>query len=228
VTRPPGASSELNRSGTRSTSTEPQEGQTRGFWSRSAPIRISASGARYSLMPRRPTVGPSGGYKWHESGFPTLSKCTEILARAQRLFFGGNLEIQMLNIVKTAVCSLVFLISSATFAVAQRVHEIRMDANPAKEVYRFSPAQVTARPGDVLLFKVASGSPHSIVFEGTGLSETGRAALSRRSADLSSPLLTAEGAEYRIVVPAIAPGTYSFFCLPHRAYDMRGQLQVTK
>jgi plastocyanin len=220
VTRPPGASSELNRSGTRSTSTEPQEGQTRGFWSRSAPIRISASGARYSLMPRRPTVGPSGGYKWHESGFPTLSKCTEILARAQRLFFGGNLEIQMLNIVKTAVYSLVFLLSSATFAVAQRVHEIRMDANPAKEVYRFSPAQVTARPG------------HSIVFEGTGLSETGRAALngamSRRSADLSSPLLTAEGAEYRIVVPAIAPGTYSFFCLPHRAYDMRGQLQVTK
>jgi plastocyanin len=138
----------------------------------------------------------------------------------------------MLNIVKAAMGSLVLLLSSATLAVAQRVHEIRMDANPDKEVYRFSPAQVTARPGDVLLFKVASGSPHSVVFEATGLSETGRAALngamSRRSADLSSPLLTAEGAEYRIVVPAIAPGTYSFFCLPHRAYDMRGQLRVTK
>jgi plastocyanin len=138
----------------------------------------------------------------------------------------------MLNIGKTVVGSLVFLFSSATLVVAQRVHEIRMDANPAKEVYRFSPDQVTARPGDVLLFKVASGSPHSIVFESTGLSETGRAALngamSRRSADLSSPLLTAEGAEYRIVVPAIAPGTYSFFCLPHRAYDMRGQLRITK
>jgi plastocyanin len=138
----------------------------------------------------------------------------------------------MLNIVRTAACSLVFLLSSATLLTAQRVHEIRMNANPAKEVYRFSPAQVTARPGDVLLFKVASGSPHSIVFEGTGLSETGRAALngamSRRSADLSSPLLTADGAEYRIVVPVIAPGTYSFFCLPHRAYDMRGQLRITK
>ena len=138
----------------------------------------------------------------------------------------------MLNIVQTAVGSFIFLLSSATLVVAQRVHEIRMDANHAKEVYRFSPAQVTARPGDVLLFKVASGSPHSIVFETTGLSETGRAALngamSRRSADLSSPLLTAEGAEYRIVVPAIAPGTYSFFCLPHRAYDMRGQLRITK
>lgn len=138
----------------------------------------------------------------------------------------------MRGILKTAACSLGFLVCTATIAVAQRVHEIRMDANPAKEVYRFSPAQVTARAGDVLLFRVASGSPHSIVFEGAGLSETGRAALngamSRRSADLSSPLLTTEGAEYRIVVPAIAPGTYGFFCLPHRAYDMRGQLRITK
>jgi len=118
----------------------------------------------------------------------------------------------MRGILKTAVCSLGFLLFTATIAVAQRVHEIRLDANPAKEVYRFSPAQVTARPGDVLLFRVASGSPHSIVFEGTGLSETGRAALngamSRRSADLSSPLLTTEGAEYRIVVPATASSAY--------------------
>jgi plastocyanin len=138
----------------------------------------------------------------------------------------------MLSILNTAVCSLGFILFSSTIAEAQRVHEIRMDANPAKEVYRFSPSQVTARAGDVLLFKVASGSPHSVVFESAGLSETARAALNgamnRRSADLSSPLLTANGTEYRIVVPAIAPGTYGFFCLPHRAYDMRGQLQITK
>jgi len=68
VTRPPGASSALDRSGFLSTATEPHEGQTKGFWSRSAAIRTSASGARYSLTPRRPTVGPSGGImarNWH-------------------------------------------------------------------------------------------------------------------------------------------------------------------
>jgi plastocyanin len=138
----------------------------------------------------------------------------------------------MRSIVKPVMYSLFLLLSSVTSARAQRVHEIRMDANPGKEMYRFSPAQVTARSGDVLSFKVASGPPHSIVFEGSGMSETARAALNgamtRRSADLSSPLLTAEGTEYRMVVPAIAPGTYSFFCLPHRAYDMRGQLRITK
>jgi plastocyanin len=138
----------------------------------------------------------------------------------------------MAAVFRSAVVATGMLLSTATPGMAQRVHEIRMEANPDKDVYRFSPAQVTARPGDVLLFKVASGSPHSIVFEGANLSETARAALngamSRRSADLSSPLLTSDGTEYRIVVPAIATGRYSFFCLPHRAYDMRGELRITK
>ncbi len=117
-------------------------------------------------------------------------------------------------------------------AEAQRVHEIRLDANSEKDVYRFSPARVTARPGDVLVFRAVSGTPHSIVFEGADLPGPAREALngsmSRRSSDLSGPLLTPDGAEYRITVPAIAAGDYEFFCLPHRAYDMRGVLQVTK
>jgi plastocyanin len=117
-------------------------------------------------------------------------------------------------------------------AEAQKVHEIRLEVSPEKDVFRFSPARVNARPGDVLLFRAVSGTPHSIVFEGRGLSGAARealnGALSRRSGDLSSPLLTPNGAEYRIVVPALAPGRYDFFCLPHRAYDMRGVLQVSK
>lgn len=115
---------------------------------------------------------------------------------------------------------------------AQRVHEIRLETNPARELYRFVPAQITARPGDVLLFKTVSGTPHSIVFEAAGISGPAREALNgamnRRAGDLSSPLLTANGAEYRIVVPALSPGRYPFFCLPHRAYDMRGVLVVPK
>ncbi|CAN5829567.1 hypothetical protein BH24GEM1_BH24GEM1_14220 [soil metagenome] len=113
-------------------------------------------------------------------------------------------------------------------AAAQEVHEIRM-VSPGKGEFRFVPASVSARPGDVLLFKAVSGAPHSVVFEGKALAAPDHqrlnAALPRRAGDLSSPLLT-EGAEYRIVVPALAAGTYRFFCLPHRAYDMRGELTV--
>jgi plastocyanin len=113
-------------------------------------------------------------------------------------------------------------------AAAQEVHEIQM-VSTGKGEFRFEPASVTARQGDVLLFKAVSGAPHSVVFEGKDLSPDARqklnGALPRRAGDLSSPLLT-EGAEYRVVVPALAPGTYRFFCLPHRAYDMRGQVTV--
>lgn len=117
-------------------------------------------------------------------------------------------------------------------AEAQKVHEILLEANPEKGIFRFSPALVSARAGDVLLLRAVSGTPHSIVFESGRLSGPARealnGALSRRAGDLSSPLLTPDGAEYRIVVPALAPGRYEFFCLPHRAYDMRGVLQITK
>jgi plastocyanin len=130
------------------------------------------------------------------------------------------------------VLSLVLVSWISGKAEAQKVHEISLEGNPKKEIFRFMPAQVTARPGDVLLFRAVSGTPHSIVFEGGGLSGPARealnGALTRRSADLSSPLLTPNGIEYRVTVPALAPGRYEFFCLPHRAYDMRGTLEVTK
>jgi plastocyanin len=115
-------------------------------------------------------------------------------------------------------------------ARGQAVHEVRLEANAEKDEFKFSPASVTARPGDVIMFKLVNGAPHSVVFEGKGLSPRAHEALNdampRRSADLSSPLLTENGAEYRITVPALPPGTYAFFCLPHRAYDMRGELRI--
>lgn len=111
---------------------------------------------------------------------------------------------------------------------AQEVHEIRMEANGERE-FRFRPGSIEARRGDVLLFRAESGAPHSVVFEGRGLSGDAReklnAAMPRRAGDLSSPLLT-DGTEYRVVVPALPSGRYRFFCLPHRAYDMRGELTV--
>lgn len=114
-------------------------------------------------------------------------------------------------------------------AAAQEAHEIQM-VTDGKGEFRFVPASVSARRGDVLLFKAVSGAPHSVVFEGKALTAQAReklnAALPRRSGDLSSPLLT-EDTEYRIVVPpGIPAGIYKFFCLPHRAYDMRGEVTV--
>ena len=113
---------------------------------------------------------------------------------------------------------------------AQATHLVRMVANPGNHEYRFEPAEVVASPGDILVFRAVSGSPHSVVFEGEGLSPGVRGAINsampERSGDLSSPLLTAAGKEYRMVVPQVPAGTYPYYCLPHRAYDMRGSITI--
>ena len=115
-------------------------------------------------------------------------------------------------------------------AHAQTSHVVRLVANPSTQVYRFEPAQVVARPGDALVFQVVSGAPHSVVYEGQGLSPGVKgafnSAMPNRSGDLSSPLLTASGGEYRMTVPQVPAGAYPFYCLPHRAYDMRGTLTI--
>ena len=118
----------------------------------------------------------------------------------------------------------------ASTASARAAHVGRMIADPANHVYRFEPAEVVAAPGDVLVFQAVSGAPHSVVFESEGLSPGVRGAFNNampaRSGDLSSTLITASGREYRMTVPQVPPGTYPYYCLPHRAYDMRGVLRV--
>lgn len=134
--------------------------------------------------------------------------------------------------VKSTLALMLALVSLGKTAAAQVVHDIRLEADPEQQTYRFTPPLITARPGDVLLFRAGKGVPHSIVFESNGLTEATHEALNgamgRRAGDLSSPMLTAEGSEYRIVVPRVPPGIYHFYCLPHRAYDMRGQLRITR
>jgi plastocyanin len=126
--------------------------------------------------------------------------------------------------------ALILLGLGAAPASAQATHVVRLIADAGKDDYRFEPATVTVQPNDVIVFRVATGAPHSVVFEGGGLSPGVRgainAALPGRSGDLSSPLLTAIGKDYRMVVPQMPPGKYPFYCLPHRAYDMRGEMVV--
>jgi plastocyanin len=115
-------------------------------------------------------------------------------------------------------------------AWAQATHVVRLVADQGKQEFRFDPSAITVKPNDIVVFRVVSGAPHSVVFEGRGLSPGVRgafnSAMPRRSGDLSSPLLTATGKDYQMVVPQVPPGTYLYYCLPHRAYDMRGTLTV--
>jgi plastocyanin len=129
-------------------------------------------------------------------------------------------------------CIVMFLLAAtlSSRGFAQENYVVRLVAGPGKQEFRFDPSSITVKPNDLVTFRVVSGAPHSVVFEGRALSAGVRgafnSAMPRRSGDLSSPLLTASAKDYQIVVPQVPPGTYPFFCLPHRAYDMRGELKV--
>ncbi len=130
----------------------------------------------------------------------------------------------------TVGIALVVIVLGVRPAYAQATHVVRLIADASKGDYRFEPARLVVQPNDLVVFRVVSGAPHSVVFEGGGLTPGVRGAINRalagRSGDLSSPLLTSEGKEYQLVVPQMPAGSYPFFCLPHRAYDMRGELVV--
>ncbi len=115
-------------------------------------------------------------------------------------------------------------------AEAQTTHVIRLEVDADRDIHRFVPARVTARAGDVLLFRVSSGAPHAVAFEPASLTPSARAALGAalpdRSAELQGPVLVRNGAEYRVVVPRLPAGTYRFHSTPHRAYDMTGEVIV--
>jgi plastocyanin len=137
--------------------------------------------------------------------------------QAQRWIVGGV----------TVVC---LTVASGSHAFAQELREVRLVADPKAESYRFEPASIKAKPGDVLLFRVVSGAPHNIALESGGMAEATRQAwnnaLPGRTAELSGPLLVRTGMTYRVVVPAVPAGTYRYFCLTHRAYDERGEIVI--
>jgi len=134
--------------------------------------------------------------------------------------------------LKVALVSILLGAAVTLPAHAQKRVIVRIEADPGKALYHFVPARVSARPGDILVFRAMRGGPHNVSFEAGDLSEATHeafnGAMGRKTGDLSSPLLTLDGAEYRIVVPRVQPGVYHFYCLPHRAYDERGELRITK
>lgn len=98
---------------------------------------------------------------------------------------------------------------------------------------RFTPAEVTARPGDTLRFINGAGGPHNMQFVTDSIPEPMRRLLemvmgggSEKLGPVGSPLLLDAGSSYQFEVPSLLPGRYPFVCLPHFASNMRGALIV--
>ena len=112
---------------------------------------------------------------------------------------------------------------------AQKVVTIKIEGSEKSGRFRFNPAQVEARPGDVLKFTVVSGAPHTVVFQGDGLPADVHAALNQaipnRMGDLRGPMLST-GQVLSFTIPALPPGKYVFYCLIHLSYKEQGELTI--
>ena len=105
-----------------------------------------------------------------------------------------------------------FAVSSPSLAASL---EVKMGSDAGQLV--FSPNQITASPGDTIDFVMNQLGPHNVVFDDAGL----------KSAVSSDQLMFASGEKASLTIPAgTAPGTYDFYCTPHRGAGMVGKLTV--
>ena len=111
---------------------------------------------------------------------------------------------------------------------AAMVHEITMVGDGAS--YRFEPANVKIRSGDVVRFVMTSGGPHNVAFDAEKIPDAAEAALDANMPDrmqpLSGKLLTNAGESYTVSFAGVAPGAYPYYCMPHMAMGMQGTITV--
>jgi len=96
--------------------------------------------------------------------------------------------------------------------------------------FRFEPNHLEIASGDTLIFEVVSGQPHDVAFDTVGVAPMSVRQLSMHLQDqiapLAGPLLAKSGERYMVTFDGVAPGRYAFYCLPHQALQMKGEVVV--
>lgn len=117
---------------------------------------------------------------------------------------------------------------AARVAEPPTTHHVRMIQ--AGSQYKFDPANFTIHAGDIVEFKNISGGPHNVAFDKdhipAGARDVLNRAMAKRQSDLMGPFLTQPNEVYTISFAGAPKGTYSYYCLPHRALGMVGVITV--
>jgi plastocyanin len=96
--------------------------------------------------------------------------------------------------------------------------------------YRFDPASLTIKAGDGVRWTVVSGIPHNVTFWPDSIPQGSAGVLQlnmpRQISTLSGPLLSNPSETYTVSFAGAPPGTYHYYCTPHLALGMKGELIV--
>jgi plastocyanin len=109
-------------------------------------------------------------------------------------------------------------------APAPKTVVVRLEGNA------FRPNVIHVRAGDTLRFVNGNGGPHNVKFVDDSIAAPAKTLIEKamggeKIGPMSSPLLLDPGEPYAFVVPALTPGKYPLYCLPHVA-QMRASLIV--
>lgn len=113
-------------------------------------------------------------------------------------------------------------------AAAGTTHEIQMVMEGTE--YKYVPANLTIKSGDVVVFKAVSGAGHDVRFWADSIPAGAATALSAGIADKADQLATiivGDGAQTTVSFAGAAAGEYKFYCMPHMAMNMVGKITVT-
>ena len=96
--------------------------------------------------------------------------------------------------------------------------------------YHFVPSSATVHVGDVVKFVVKVGGPHNVTFWPdsipAGAQKQLQANMTGTTGPLTSSLLINTGDATTVSFAGVPPGTYKFYCMPHLALGMKGQIIV--
>jgi plastocyanin len=115
-------------------------------------------------------------------------------------------------------------------AMTGTVHDVNMVLEGTS--YKFVPATLTIKPGDVVRWHNVSGGPHSVDFWAdsipAGAVPVLNAAMSDKMSDLSGPMMVEPNAVYEVSFAGAPVGEYGYYCLPHLAMGMTAMLTVAE
>ena len=112
-------------------------------------------------------------------------------------------------------------------AAAGTAHDVNMVLEGSE--YKFVPASLTIKTGDVVRFHDVSGGPHNVQFYPDSIPANAAAALDAGMPDKMSPLaspIVETGGTYTVNFANAPAGEYKYFCLPHQALGMKAQITV--
>jgi len=96
--------------------------------------------------------------------------------------------------------------------------------------YRFSPATITVKRGDVVRWTMVSGAPHNVVFWPDSIPAAAAKRLAanmpKSVAPLTGPFLMSAGETYEVSFDGLPAGTYRYYCTPHLALGMKAVIRV--